>query len=226
MKESGHVSLYIADFRSLMSRIGDWGEVAYIHVYRIGLASRLLDQLASYPGNFDTLQELMEITLEFDTRYHERQKEKGIDFPSFPRFEWAFCITDSPKGEDLILGYDFLYHINPIIDWKNGLITYDSSHKDCSGIKSSASNALATAVNSVSLVGELKTPSLPSSVHIPSIMPSQSLLKERDEDFKEIKDVGEDVAISSLHLLQGDMDLPPWRSSGMRRKSQKKLKLC
>ncbi|MBW0593948.1 hypothetical protein O181_133663 [Austropuccinia psidii MF-1] len=38
MKESGHVSLYIADFRSLMSRIGDWGERAYIHVYRRGLA--------------------------------------------------------------------------------------------------------------------------------------------------------------------------------------------
>ncbi|MBW0568902.1 hypothetical protein O181_108617 [Austropuccinia psidii MF-1] len=60
-----------------MSRIGDWGERAYIHVYRIGLASRLLDQLASYPGSFDTLQELMDITLELDTRYHERQKEKG-----------------------------------------------------------------------------------------------------------------------------------------------------
>ncbi|MBW0468655.1 hypothetical protein O181_008370 [Austropuccinia psidii MF-1] len=28
MKESGHVSLYIADFRSLMSRIEDWGERA------------------------------------------------------------------------------------------------------------------------------------------------------------------------------------------------------
>ncbi|MBW0548084.1 hypothetical protein O181_087799 [Austropuccinia psidii MF-1] len=39
-------------------------------------------------------------------------------------------------------------------------------------------------------------------------MPSQSLLKSRDEVFKEIKDVGEDVAISSLHLFQGDMDLP------------------
>ncbi|MBW0501178.1 hypothetical protein O181_040893 [Austropuccinia psidii MF-1] len=77
MKESGHVSLYIADFRSLMSRIGDWGERAYIHVYRRGLASRLLDQLASHPGNFDTLQELMDVTLELDTRYHERQKEKG-----------------------------------------------------------------------------------------------------------------------------------------------------
>ncbi|MBW0537994.1 hypothetical protein O181_077709 [Austropuccinia psidii MF-1] len=77
MKESGHVSLYIADFRSLMSRIGDWGERAYIHVYRRGLASRLLDQLASHPGKFDTLQELIDITLELDTRYNERQKEKG-----------------------------------------------------------------------------------------------------------------------------------------------------
>ncbi|MBW0521018.1 hypothetical protein O181_060733 [Austropuccinia psidii MF-1] len=77
MKESGQVSLYIANFRSLMSRIGDRGERAYIHVYRRGLASRLLDQLASDPGNFDSLQELMDITLELDTRYHERQKEKG-----------------------------------------------------------------------------------------------------------------------------------------------------
>ncbi|MBW0515021.1 hypothetical protein O181_054736 [Austropuccinia psidii MF-1] len=34
-------------------------------------------------------------------------------------------------------------------------------------------------------------------------MPSQSLLKSRDEVFK-------DVAISSLHLFQGDMDLPPF----------------
>ncbi|MBW0571784.1 hypothetical protein O181_111499 [Austropuccinia psidii MF-1] len=77
MKESGHVSFYIADFRRLMSRIGDWGERAYIHLYRRGLASRLLDQLASHPGTFDTLQELMDVTLELDTRYHERQKEKG-----------------------------------------------------------------------------------------------------------------------------------------------------
>ncbi|MBW0587323.1 hypothetical protein O181_127038 [Austropuccinia psidii MF-1] len=77
MKESGHVSLYIAYFRRLMSRVGYWGERAYIHVYRRGLASRLLDHLASYPGSFDTLQELMDITLELDTRYHERQNEKG-----------------------------------------------------------------------------------------------------------------------------------------------------
>ncbi|MBW0562846.1 hypothetical protein O181_102561 [Austropuccinia psidii MF-1] len=68
---------------------------------------------------------------------------------------------------------------------------------------------MATAVNSVALVGELKTPSLPSSAHIPSIIPSQSLFKSRDEVFKEIKVVGKDVAISSLHLFQGDIDFPP-----------------
>ncbi|MBW0537699.1 hypothetical protein O181_077414 [Austropuccinia psidii MF-1] len=39
-------------------------------------------------------------------------------------------------------------------------------------------------------------------------MPSQSLLQSGDEVLKEIKDVGEDVAISSLDLFQGDMDLP------------------
>ncbi|MBW0471278.1 hypothetical protein O181_010993 [Austropuccinia psidii MF-1] len=83
---------------------------------------------------------------------------KGVvDLPSFPSFEWDFFVIDSPKGEDLILGYDFLYHLNPIIDWKNGLITYDFS-----GIQYSASNALATAVNSVAVVGKLETPSLPS----------------------------------------------------------------
>ncbi|MBW0491911.1 hypothetical protein O181_031626 [Austropuccinia psidii MF-1] len=79
IKESHQVYLNIADFRSLMARIGDWGERAYIHVYRRGLASRLLDQLASHPGSSDSLQELMSITLELDTSYHERQKEKGIN---------------------------------------------------------------------------------------------------------------------------------------------------
>ncbi|MBW0490344.1 hypothetical protein O181_030059 [Austropuccinia psidii MF-1] len=76
MKESGHVALYIADFRSLMSIIGDWGEREYIHFYIRGFELRLLDQFSSHPGNFDSLQELMDITLELYTRYHERQKEK------------------------------------------------------------------------------------------------------------------------------------------------------
>ncbi|MBW0501048.1 hypothetical protein O181_040763 [Austropuccinia psidii MF-1] len=210
------------------------------HVSLRGLESRLLDQFASNPGTFDTLQELMDFTLELDARYHERQKEKGGNQEKKPpatasnhsrppqnssskrphqkknkkgkQFQYSKDMPhaaplnkdNSPKRDDLILGYNFLYHFHPIIDWKNGLITYDSS-----GIPPSASNDFATAVNSVALVGELKTPSLLSSFHIPSIIPSHSLLPLRDEVFKEIKDVVEDVAISSLHLFQGDMDLSP-----------------
>ncbi|MBW0505022.1 hypothetical protein O181_044737 [Austropuccinia psidii MF-1] len=49
IKEGGHVSLYIANFRSLVSRIGDWGERALIHHFRKGLPSTILDQLASHP---------------------------------------------------------------------------------------------------------------------------------------------------------------------------------
>ncbi|MBW0501308.1 hypothetical protein O181_041023 [Austropuccinia psidii MF-1] len=71
------------------------------------------------------------------------------------------------------------------------------------------SNEFSTSFKSVSLFGELKTPSMPSSVHISSIIPSQSFLQSRDEDFKEIKDLGEDFTISSHHLFQGDMDLFP-----------------
>ncbi|MBW0500237.1 hypothetical protein O181_039952 [Austropuccinia psidii MF-1] len=77
MKEGGHVSLYIANLRSLVSRIGDWGERALIHHFRKGFPSRILDQLASHPSRIDFLQDLMDVTLELDTRYHEGQKQKG-----------------------------------------------------------------------------------------------------------------------------------------------------
>ncbi|MBW0521334.1 hypothetical protein O181_061049, partial [Austropuccinia psidii MF-1] len=77
MKEGGHVALYIADFKSLVSRIGDWCERALIHHCRKGLSSRILDQLGSHPSNIDSLQDLMDVILELDTRYHERQKEKN-----------------------------------------------------------------------------------------------------------------------------------------------------
>ncbi|MBW0494153.1 hypothetical protein O181_033868 [Austropuccinia psidii MF-1] len=76
MKKIYHVSLYIAYLRILMSKIGYWGERASIHVYRRGLALRLLDQSTYNPGNYDKLNKLMEITLELDTKYCERQKEK------------------------------------------------------------------------------------------------------------------------------------------------------
>ncbi|MBW0490640.1 hypothetical protein O181_030355 [Austropuccinia psidii MF-1] len=49
MKECGNVSLYIAEFRSLVSIIGDWGERALIHHFRKGFPFRILDHLASHP---------------------------------------------------------------------------------------------------------------------------------------------------------------------------------
>ncbi|MBW0505208.1 hypothetical protein O181_044923 [Austropuccinia psidii MF-1] len=77
MKEGGHVSLYIAYFRSLVSRVRDWGERSLIHHFRNGLPSRILDQLASNPSRIDSLQDLMNVTLGLDTRYHERKNEKS-----------------------------------------------------------------------------------------------------------------------------------------------------
>ncbi|MBW0528008.1 hypothetical protein O181_067723 [Austropuccinia psidii MF-1] len=77
MEEGGHVSLCIANLRNLVSRIGDWGGRALIPHFRKEFPSRILDQLASHPSRIDSLKDLMDITLELDTRYHERQKEKS-----------------------------------------------------------------------------------------------------------------------------------------------------
>ncbi|MBW0543635.1 hypothetical protein O181_083350 [Austropuccinia psidii MF-1] len=95
-----------------------------------------------------------------------------VDLPSFPSFLWESFIIDSPKGEDFILCYDCLYHFNPIINWINGLITYDSINKDSSGTIPSTSNYFSTPISIVALVSEIKIPSLPP-VHIPPIIPSQ-----------------------------------------------------
>ncbi|MBW0517209.1 hypothetical protein O181_056924 [Austropuccinia psidii MF-1] len=45
-----------------------------------------------------------------------------VELLSFPSFEWEFLVIDTPKGEDLILGFDFFNHINPSIDWRQWLI--------------------------------------------------------------------------------------------------------
>ncbi|MBW0480818.1 hypothetical protein O181_020533 [Austropuccinia psidii MF-1] len=55
-----------------------------------------------------------------------------VELPSFPSFEWDFLVIDTPKGEDLILGFDFLNHFNPSIDWRQGLITFNADQKDYS----------------------------------------------------------------------------------------------
>ncbi|MBW0530118.1 hypothetical protein O181_069833, partial [Austropuccinia psidii MF-1] len=45
-----------------------------------------------------------------------------VEPPSFPSFEWDFLVIDTPKGEELILGFDFLNHFNSSIEWRQGLI--------------------------------------------------------------------------------------------------------
>ncbi|MBW0549551.1 hypothetical protein O181_089266 [Austropuccinia psidii MF-1] len=393
MKEGGNVALYIAYFRSLLSIIGDWGQRPLIHHLRKGFASRLLDQLASHCSNIDSLQDLMDVSLKLDTRYHERQKEKNhhqekkpeasksnsshhqnssssshkkknfhsqrrdkphssllnkdfklkgsekerrikeglwksltedhvvfnglhcfpsraqlcilntgvsnslklfvfsslsdvfhsilidsgatnsfiakqfvdkyslttselpekilliildssespslfvthhtkymVKLPPFPSFEWDFLVIDTPKGEDLILGFDFLNHFKPSIDWRHRLITFTSYYKDYSDPFKSFHNDFSSAKSCAALVGDSRTTSFLSSVHIPSINSPHLLLLYGDEVFKEIQDVGEDNSLSSLHLFLGiwtflaHLIMTPWRSCVRKRKSQKQYK--
>ncbi|MBW0541590.1 hypothetical protein O181_081305 [Austropuccinia psidii MF-1] len=105
-----------------------------------------------------------------------------VELLSIPSFEWDSLVIDTPKGEDLILGFDFLNHFNPYIDWRQGLITFNADHKDYYYPSTSFSNEFSSAKSCGALV---------------------------DEVFKEIQDVGEDNSVSSLHLFFGNMDLPP-----------------
>ncbi|MBW0496409.1 hypothetical protein O181_036124, partial [Austropuccinia psidii MF-1] len=132
-----------------------------------------------------------------------------VELPSFPSFEWDLLVIYTFKGEDLILGFDLLNDFNPSIDWRQGLITFNADQRDYYNPSKSFSNDFSSAKSCTSLVGDSRTPSFPSSVHIPSLNSHLSLLSPRDEVFKEIQDVGEDNSVSSLHLLFGNMDLPP-----------------
>ncbi|MBW0472809.1 hypothetical protein O181_012524 [Austropuccinia psidii MF-1] len=132
-----------------------------------------------------------------------------VELPSFPSFEWYFLVIDTPKAEDLILGFDFLSHFNSSIYWRQGLITFNSERKGYCDPSKYFRNDFSSAKSWAALVGDSRTPSLPSSVHIPTVNSHPSLLSSRDEVFKVIQDVGEDNSVSSLHLFFGNMDLPP-----------------
>ncbi|MBW0582693.1 hypothetical protein O181_122408 [Austropuccinia psidii MF-1] len=135
--------------------------------------------------------------------------EYMVELSSFASFEWSFLVIDTPKGEDLILGFDFLNNLNPSIDWRQGLVTFNADHKDYYDPSNSLSNNFSSAKSCAALVGDSRTPSFTSSVHIPCLNSHKSLLSSRDDLFKEIQDCGEDNSVSSLHLFFGMMDLPP-----------------
>ncbi|MBW0523923.1 hypothetical protein O181_063638 [Austropuccinia psidii MF-1] len=132
-----------------------------------------------------------------------------VELPSFPSFEWDFLVIDTPKGEDLIFGFDLLNHFNPSIDWKQGMITFNADQKSYYYPSNSFSNDFSSSQSHAALVGDSRTPSIASSVHIPSLNSHKSSPSSRDEVFKEIKDVGEDNSVSSLHLFSVNMDLLP-----------------
>ncbi|MBW0536707.1 hypothetical protein O181_076422 [Austropuccinia psidii MF-1] len=138
---------------------------------------------------------------------HHTKYMDGIS--SFPSFEWDLLVIYTPKGEYLILGFDFLNHFNPSIEWRQVLITFNYDHKDYYVPSKSFSNDFSSAKSCSSLVYDYRTPSFPSSVNIPSLISHQSLLSSRDGGFKETQYVAEDTSLSSLHLFFGNMDLPP-----------------
>ncbi|MBW0560522.1 hypothetical protein O181_100237 [Austropuccinia psidii MF-1] len=109
-----------------------------------------------------------------------------VELPYFKSFEWDFLGFDTPKGEDLILGFDFLNHFNPSIDWRQGLITFDSDHKDYYDPSNSFSNDFSSAKSCSALVCDYRTTFFQSSVHIPCLNSHMSLLSSRDEGLKEI----------------------------------------
>ncbi|MBW0485419.1 hypothetical protein O181_025134 [Austropuccinia psidii MF-1] len=131
-----------------------------------------------------------------------------VVLPSFPSFEWEFLVIDTPKGKDPIFGFDFLNNFNPSVDWRQGLITFNADHKNYYDPSNSFSNDFSSSKSCAALVGDSRTPSFPSSVHLLSLNSHTSLLCSRDKVFKEIQDFGEDNSVSSLHLFFGNMDLP------------------
>ncbi|MBW0460529.1 hypothetical protein O181_000244 [Austropuccinia psidii MF-1] len=133
-----------------------------------------------------------------------------IGLPPFPRLQWDFIVIDTPKGEDLILGFYFLNYFNPSICLRKLMITFDPDYDDYSDSLIALSNDFYTSTTCAALVGHSITPSFPSSFHITFLKSPQSLLLSRDEVFKEVKDVGEGNSISSIHLFHGNVDLPPY----------------
>ncbi|MBW0490140.1 hypothetical protein O181_029855 [Austropuccinia psidii MF-1] len=106
-----------------------------------------------------------------------------VVLPYFPSFEWNFL--------------------------RQGPITFNADHNDYYDSSKSFSNNFYSTKSCAAIIGDSRTPSLPSSVHIPSLNYHMSLPSSGDEVFKEIQDVGEENSVSSLHLFFSNMDLPP-----------------
>ncbi|MBW0473978.1 hypothetical protein O181_013693 [Austropuccinia psidii MF-1] len=173
----------------------------------------------------------MDVNLELDTRYHERQKEKRHhqekkleasqsnsshpqNSPTSSQSKKNFQKRDNPHYSLLNMDFKSMNsekerRIKEGLSTYWGSITLKSDHKDYDDPSRSLSNDFSSARSCAPLIGDSRKPSRPSSVHIPSFNSHQSLLSFRDEVFKEIQDVEEDNYVSSLHLFFENIDLLP-----------------
>ncbi|MBW0462012.1 hypothetical protein O181_001727 [Austropuccinia psidii MF-1] len=110
-----------------------------------------------------------------------------VEIPYFPIFEWDFLVIDTPKGEYLISGFEFMNNFKTSIYLRQGMITFNPYYTDSSDFSILLNDYVSTSTTCEAL-------SLPHSI---------------DEFFKEMEDFGEDNSISSLHLFHGNVDLPP-----------------
>ncbi|MBW0474182.1 hypothetical protein O181_013897 [Austropuccinia psidii MF-1] len=81
-----------------------------------------------------------------------------VELSSFPSFECDFLVIDTPKGEDLILGFDFLNHFNPSIDWRKELLSFNADHKNYYDPSKSLSNDFSFAKSCAALVSDSRIP--------------------------------------------------------------------
>ncbi|KAI7943459.1 hypothetical protein MJO28_010987 [Puccinia striiformis f. sp. tritici] len=81
MKESGKASAYIAQFRTLQSRIS-WNDSAFTFHFRKGLPPRITDQLVISGLRLTSLQQLIDRTIELDNCYHDKNRSKKPDTSS------------------------------------------------------------------------------------------------------------------------------------------------
>ncbi|MBW0510574.1 hypothetical protein O181_050289 [Austropuccinia psidii MF-1] len=75
-----------------------------------------------------------------------------VELPSFTSLKWDFVVIDTPKGEDLKLGFDLLNHFNPSINLRKGLIIFNVDHKDYYDPSKSSSNDVSSSKSCETLV--------------------------------------------------------------------------
>ncbi|MBW0500311.1 hypothetical protein O181_040026 [Austropuccinia psidii MF-1] len=92
-----------------------------------------------------------------------------VELPSFPSFELEFLVIHTPKGDDLILFFNFLNHFNLSIDLRKGLLTCNPDHKYYHDPSNSSSKDSFSANTCSALVYDSRTPLFPTSFHIPSL---------------------------------------------------------